>query len=257
MARKQQSNTGLGAGAREVKIYGENACRALWERRRDDIIRVYVLGDLKGQWGSLLKWCASQRRAYHLVESEEMERVSGSQHHEGICLLVRERSSLSEQQLPEILTGSAPKILVYLDGVDNPHNVGAILRVCAHFSVSAVLVPAKSKISLSGSTCRVAEGGAEVVPIISVQSVSKTLQTLRSANFKILATSSHTNHSLFDQKLHGNVLIFFGSEGQGLSAELLKLADSTIAVPGSGSVESLNVACASSVILGEWWRQNH
>lgn len=256
MARNQQRPPPASRKLREVKIYGDSACAALWERRPDDIIRAYVLASKKGRWGPLLKWCAAQRRAYHLVEAEELQRVSGSQHHEGICLLARERPLVHESELAKLLQLPGKKLVFYLDGVENPHNIGAILRVAAHFGCAAVLLPQDAEVSLSGSTCRVAEGGAEIVPIIKIRSIAPTLALMKKSGFKIYATSSHVEYSLFDAKLAGDALFFFGAEGSGLSKEVMRQADRTVVIPGSGLVESMNVACAAAVVAGEWWRQN-
>lgn len=242
---------------REVKVYGVAACDALWRSRREDIIRAYILESAKAKWGNLLKWCAQQRKAYHLVDEAEIARVSGSLHHEGVCLLAREKQPLTEQELFQRLAKKTKSCaLLFLDGVDNPHNVGAILRVCAHFAVDAVLVPANSEISLSGSTCRVAEGGAESVAVVKIANAERTVTALRKAGFQIFATSSHAKLSLFQSRLSGDALFLFGAEGEGLSAAMKRLSERTLSIPGSQNVESLNVACASSVILGEWWRQN-
>jgi TrmH RNA methyltransferase len=242
---------------REVKIYGFNACAALWEHRRDDIIRVYVRSSERGKWSALLKWCAEKRLAYHLVEDEELERVSGTLHHEGVCFLAREARGLSERQFLDRLE-KAPKasMVLFLDDVENPHNVGAILRVCAHFGVAAVVISERSEFSLSGAACRISEGGAEAVSVVRVANLSQTLAKLRAKKFKVVATTSHTKASLFQAKLRGNVIFLFGSEGAGLSKSVLGLSDEVIAVPGTGSVESLNVACAATAICSEWWRQN-
>lgn len=257
MARKHTHPPRSQKQAREMKLYGANACAAVWKLRREDIIRAYVLSSDKQNWGEMLRWCAQQRRAYHLVEAEELERVSGSLHHEGICMLVRERPPLTEAALLRQLEAErAPVLLVFLDDVGNPHNVGAILRSAAHFSVAAVLVHESAEVSLAGAASRVAEGGAEVVPLVRLKDASHFLTRLRKLDFALFATSSHAKRSLFDAPLPKRAVLLLGAEGEGLSPKLRKLADHDIVIPGSGAVESLNVACAVTVMLGEWWRAN-
>jgi TrmH RNA methyltransferase len=120
----------------EIKICGVNACHAVAAQRPDDVRRVYINSANLQDFGPFLKRCAGARIAYHVVEDAELEKITQSVHHEGVCFIVREKAPTSLRQL---LAVQGPRVLVYLDGVQNPHNLGAIVRVCAHFGAVGVL----------------------------------------------------------------------------------------------------------------------
>jgi TrmH RNA methyltransferase len=237
---------------RELKVYGFHACHALAARRKEDIIRVLLNEELKGDFRELLKWCAETKRAYRFVPDAELKLVSGSQHHEGVCMVVRERQ---QPTLETLMASGNVTTLLLLDRVGNPHNLGAILRIAAHFGVDGVLIAADDTVTVSGAALRVAEGAGEFVPVVRLQSVTDELAALKEAGFSIVAADGKSRNSLFAARFPERVVLLFGSEGEGLHESLRELADLQVAIPGSGTVESLNVACAASTVLGELWRQ--
>ena len=242
-----------------MKIYGLSACLAVFENRRDAIIRAYVSQRQMKSCTALLQWCAQTRRAYHVVTSEELERITESCHHEGICLLARR---LAGPDVNAFLAATGKRecaqSLVLLENITNPHNLGAIVRVAAHFGVAGVLMAgnAAELPTLSATVFRTAEGGMETVPVLRITDATRTVQELRGAGFVIVATSSHTGDSVYTTLLPPRSLLLFGSETDGLSPTLAQSADRHLTIPGSGAVESLNVACAAAAILGEYWRQH-
>jgi TrmH RNA methyltransferase len=239
----------------ETKICGVHACAALFEYRPAAIIKLWISEERVRQFSSLLKACAERRLAYHVVETDELARVTGTLHHEGICILAKVKPPLG---LPSILNGCARTThtcLVGLEDVQNPHNLGAILRVCAHFSVPAVLALGETPTTLSTAAWRTAEGGAEHVDVVPCLSPGDPLALLKNAGFRIYATSQHAPVNVYDLKLPARVVFLFGSESFGLSRPLVALADAHVRISGTGFVESLNVACACTALLGEFWRQ--
>jgi TrmH RNA methyltransferase len=144
-------------------------------------------------------------------------------------------------------------LVLALAGVDNPHNLGAALRVAAHFGASAVLVEDRDA-RLGGAAMRTAEGGAEHVDLVRVASMFDAVRALRAARFRVLATSSHDGAPLFGTKLSRRTVFLFGSESSGLPRALLDVADTVIAIRGTGAVESLNLATAVAVCAAEHFR---
>jgi TrmH RNA methyltransferase len=235
---------------KETKYYGIHACLALAERRPGDIVRVYLDETNLKTFSSLLRWCAKERRAYHIVGSGDLDRLSDSIHHEGVCILAKERLSVDEltfeKNLPEKVC------LIYLDGVENPHNIGSILRTASHFGVPYIL---GENLSLSASACRIAKGGAEIVQIVSLAHPKETLFRLETKGFKIIATSAHRGESLYRFSFPPRSIIAIGSESKGLKSSFLKQAQ-PICVPGTGAVESLNVSVATALCMGEYFHQH-
>jgi TrmH RNA methyltransferase len=240
--------------ADEVKVYGLNCCRAIFQRRAEDIIKVYYNDERKHLLGELFSWCSQNRRAYKLVPDEELERIADTRHHEGICMIVRSQPAESIDELLARCRTRSHALLLLLEDVENPHNLGAILRTAAHFQVLAVLIVGSRGALLSGAAMRVAEGGAEYVPLIEIGKDLSAVKKLKQAGFTLVGTSPRARNDLYRSDLPARAVIMLGSERAGLSRELMKTLDLEVNIPGSGFVESLNVASATSVVLSEFYR---
>jgi TrmH RNA methyltransferase len=241
---------------RELKYYGTAACRALWQQRPHDVIRIYIEEPLIKQFADLLKWASTQRKAYHVVTSAELEKITESVHHQGICLLARDKPQRTFPTLFKTLNEERqPQLLAYLDGVENPHNLGAIVRSCAHFGIRHILGEASKLPRLSPSACRVAEGGAEFVELVTLDRPLDQLKQLQQLGFTLLATAMKRGHDLYRYRFPERTLLIFGAEEHGVSQAMFKVADATLHIPGTGHVESLNVSVAFALIAGENYRQ--
>jgi TrmH RNA methyltransferase len=237
----------------ELKVCGVNACQAVAERRPDDVRRVYIRESSLPEFGPFLRRCAANRIAYHVVDDDELAKITQSTHHEGVCFIVRERPPASLQQL---LAVPGARCLIYLDDVQNPHNLGAIVRVCAHFGAAAVLL-AGSDGGVSTAMLRTAEGGGEWVDLVPVEPGPAPLLAARAAGFRLIATAARAPHDLHARRLPQRIILMLGSESHGLSPAVAKLADESVRIPGTGKLDSLNVACACAVLLSEYWRTHH
>lgn len=235
-----------------MKVYGRHAALKVFEKRPDDVIRAYITKEGIFEFRELIKYLADKKLAYHVVEKEELDTITKATHHENICLVVKTRQTPT---LRELMGGEGRKLILCLEEVENPHNLGAILRSCAHFGVSGVVYEAKVPVAQSASAMRTAEGGAESVPALHVENWNEVFELAKREKFQIFSTSSHGGKSLFDLKFSENTLLFFGAEGPGLSKKLLAKASELIEIPGTGEVESLNVSNAVVSILTEWYRQ--
>ncbi len=234
------------------KYYGIHACLALWDLRPQDVIRVYVHESNVPTFGALLKGCARDKKAYHIVSSEELNRITDSVHHEGICIVAKGAHGVSFEEMVTLLQRQK-ECLLYLDGVQNPHNIGSILRTCAHFGIRYVI--GDQLPPLSASACRIAKGGAERVQLIRLNDPVKSLHQLKKLGFVLVGTSSHKGSSLYDYRFSERTILVFGAEADGMGRLLQKLVDHHVQIPGTGWVESLNVAVATSLCLGEYVRQ--
>lgn len=240
---------------KELKYYGTAACLALWQRRPDDVIRIYLQTDLVEHFKSMLKWAAARRLAYHIVEAEDLERLTESVHHQGICVLARDAPEFSFKQLGTHCESKAQIALIYLDGVSNPHNLGAILRVAAHFGIDHVLAP-RGSARVSPSACRVAEGGAEFVNMVYLNDPHADLTELRKLGFRLIGADTRGGESIFTTSLSARTVLMMGGEEHGLSSMARSLADKIVSISGTGRVESLNVAAASAILAAEFTRQH-
>ncbi len=238
----------------EMKIHGLNACRALFKARSSALIRLYVTQKTMQQLADIVRHCVDFRLAYHVVSEEELSELSGATHHEGVMMIIRRRKNPSESELKEVAQGKG--LFLALEQVENPHNLGAIVRSAAHFGVKAIFLVGKKTSWQNGAFYRTAEGGAEEVLIAAVENWPKMLELKTKLGLSLYTTSGHKGVSLYQQKLPEKLLVALGAEGQGLSDVALSLGEKRLLIPGTGAVESLNVGVASAVIMGEWSRQH-
>lgn len=237
----------------EVRLHGLNACLVAFARRPQDLRKVYLTEARMGALREVLAHCVRHRLGYRVVADEDLQRLTGSSHHEGVCL---EMLPPPAPDLPTLIARrkGQPSLLLYLDGVGNPHNLGAVLRSAAHFAVDAVLLPPGSGLSLSGSACRVAEGGAEAVPLIRLGDRDAAIAQLQAGGYQLAATLPRGGSSLYAAPLPPRLVLVFGAEQTGMSAPLLAACGLCLEIPGSGAVESLNISAAAAVVIAEWRR---
>ncbi len=237
----------------ELRIYGLNAVRAVLARRPQSIRKLYLAEARIPQLQPLLKWCVANRVGYRVVDPADLQKLAASAHHEGVVAeVLRDEPQSLTAWLRELPPG--PCCALWLDGVGNPHNLGAILRSAAHFGIAAALLPKHSPLALSGAAARVAEGGAEAVPFVRLGREDNAIAQLRGAGFALAATVVRGGGDLFATKLPQRLVFVLGAEGEGMDADLAKACDLRLSIPGSGAVESLNVAAATAVLLAEWAR---
>ncbi|MCP4448606.1 MAG: tRNA/rRNA methyltransferase YfiF [Myxococcales bacterium] len=234
----------------ESKICGKHASRAVFARRPGDIIRVFVSEKMTQEFGDLLKFCAQNHMAYRVAGEAELEKVSGARHHEGICVVA---NAPAPMVLADVVAAPGPGLILALDGVANPHNIGTLLRTAAHFGGRAVLVGGPLR-RLSPAVYRTAEGAAEHVGVLLTDDLAPLLTQCSEAGFKVCATSSHKGRDLYEQALPPRMCILLGAERDGLSDALTATADQHLCIPGTSAVESLNVASSAAVFLAEHWR---
>lgn len=245
------------AERREIKYYGVNACLALWRQRPHDVIRIYIEEALVPRFAPMLRWAAQAKKAYHIVPREDLERITESTHHQGVCVLAVERPrSTFRDMLRSVESNDEPMLLVYLDGVENPHNLGAITRGCAHFGVPYVLGDATCLPNLSPSACRVAEGGAEHVTMVALDKPLQQLQTLKTLGFELAAATVGRGRDLFRHRYRPRTVLVLGAEDTGVSKSIVRVTDATLTIPGMPVVESLNVSAACAVFTAEYFRQS-
>jgi TrmH RNA methyltransferase len=237
----------------ELRYYGLNAVRAVFAQRPEAIRKLYLLDSRIPQLQPLLAWCVQNRIGYRVVEEADLGKLAASSHHEGVVAdVLRVEPRALTDWLATLPAG--PVLALWLDGVGNPHNFGAILRSAAHFGVAAILQSQDSTLAVSGAAARVAEGGAEQVPLVRMGERETALSQLRAAGFQLGATVVRGGDDLFATPLPQRLVYVMGAEGEGMDPQLAAACDLRLSIPGSGAVESLNVAAATAVFLAEWQR---
>ncbi|MFZ9039096.1 MAG: 23S rRNA (guanosine(2251)-2'-O)-methyltransferase RlmB [Gammaproteobacteria bacterium] len=207
----------------------------------------------------LLKLIDQAREAGVEVTLESRARLSercGSDKHQG-CVL-ETRASEPVTSLAQCLTGINDRtLLLVLDGVQDPHNLGACLRTADACGVDALIIPKDRSVKLNPTVRKVAAGAAETVPLIEVTNIARCLKDLQQAGVWIYGTSDSAEASLYDHDYAGPVALVMGAEGAGLRRLTLESCDHLVKLPMLGQVESLNVSVATGVCLYEILRSRN
>jgi RNA methyltransferase, TrmH family len=239
----------------ELRYGGKNACLALFKFRPDDIIRVYVRKDLSETFAELLGYCSRKRKAYHLVTEAELDKLTDSLHHEGICIVGERKRVWNEKRMLDQLDGR-PTPLLFLDGVANPHNFGAIIRSAAHFGLRFIC--GESLPPLSAAVARTAEGGMEVVEAVRIEDIEAFLDRIKKSGFVVYCLDLEQKaKSLFETRINEKSCFILGHEVSGVSGVAKSNADVVVKVPGTGTIQSLNVSVTAALAMGEFFRQRN
>jgi len=250
-AAAQSAASSSGGNARELRLYGINAVQAVFKARPEAVRKLYLSEARIPQFKALLAWCVAQRIGYRVVEEADLSKLAASAHHEGV---VADVLRVAPQPLQDWLAAlpQGPVLALWLDGVGNPHNFGAILRSSAHFGVAGLLLPAGSTLGLSGAAARVAEGGAEAVPLVQLPDTATAMAQLRQAGFAVAATLVEGGQDVFAAALPQRLVYVMGAESEGMDRQFARDCDLQLSIRGSGKVESLNVASATAVFQAAW-----
>lgn len=226
--------------------------------RQKDLIRLYCTKERIKDFGDLLSWCAKNGKAYHIVTEGELDKITHATHHQGVAALVKQKPLVSLENLIQQLStlkNKQERPLIYLDGVANSHNLGAITRSMAHFGAKFIIGLEGELPKPSASWIRLSSGGYEFIELIYAHKKTNLFHSLKKLGYKLVGLSGSSSNSLFQAEFPEKTVFILGNEIAGLSKEVNEEADALLKIPGSGSVESLNVSVAAGVCLGEWWRR--
>ena len=191
-----------------------------------------------------------------IVESDAslLDRLAGAGRHQGAVALVDPvRHSKSLDDTLDLVIG--PPLVLVLDGVTDPHNLGACLRAADGAGVHAVVAPVDHAVGINATVAKVASGAADTVPYFMVTNLARTLNELKERSVRIVGLAGEADTSLYDCELAGPVALVLGAEGKGLRQLTAKTCDELVKLPMAGAVESLNVSVASGIALYEAVRQ--
>ena len=191
-----------------------------------------------------------------LVDSDDarLTGLAGSPRHQGV--VARVQAVKAKHSLDEVLDeAEGPPLVLVLDGVTDPHNLGACLRVADGAGAHAVVAPKDHAVGINATVSKVASGAAETVPYLMVTNLARTLNELKERDIRIVGFSDDAERTLYDLDLRGPVALVMGAEGPGMRQLTRKTCDELVRIPMLGAVESLNVSVASGICLYEALRQ--
>ncbi len=191
-----------------------------------------------------------------LIEADglRLSKLAGSHGHQGVAALVQPMEQA--HSLDDLLDSlQEPPLLLVLDGVTDPHNLGACLRVADGAGAHAVIAPKDHAAGINATVAKVASGAAETVPYFMVTNLARTLGELKERNILVIGTAGEADKSVYQVDMKGPTALVLGAEGPGMRQLTRKTCDELVHIPMKGAVESLNVSVASGVCLYEALRQ--
>jgi 23S rRNA (guanosine2251-2'-O)-methyltransferase len=248
------------------QIFGLHAVRHVFEH---DISRVVELWVQQGRNDERLNRLITQAQQQGLVAQsvprKTLDQITGEGHHQGIVIRCKiqpifNRANEGVQSfittLEEYMASlTVTPFLLVLDGIQDPHNLGACLRTAEAAGVQAVIIPKNRACALSPTVYKVASGAAEVLPLIQVSNLATTLRWLKTQGIWLIGATETAETSLFNAKLTGPLALILGAEGTGLRRLTQAHCDSLVHIPMFGKVESLNISVATGICLYEAVRQ--
>jgi 23S rRNA (guanosine2251-2'-O)-methyltransferase len=188
------------------------------------------------------------------VEAERLDKIVGTRRHQGVIAFASQLSlARNLDELLDVVEG--PPLLLILDGITDPHNLGACLRVADGVGAHAVIAPKDRSVGLNAPAAKVASGAAESVPYITVTNLARTMRDLKDRGIWLIGTTDDADKGLYQGDFTGPTALVMGSEGEGMRRLTRETCDILVNIPMFGSVESLNVSVAAGVCLYEARRQ--
>jgi len=238
------------------KIYGLHAVEALLRHHPKRVKQVWLAeGRDDPRVQTLVQLAEQSRVRVAQCERRELDAwVDGV--HQGVVADVSPSQVWGDAMLEELLdrTEGAPLLLV-LDGVTDPHNLGACLRTADAAGALAVVIPKDKSATLNATVRKVACGAAEVIPLVAVTNLARTLEKLQQRGLWVVGTAGEAEQEIYDQDLRGPIVLVMGAEGKGMRRLTREHCDFLVRLPMAGSVSSLNVSVATGVCLFEALRQ--
>jgi 23S rRNA (guanosine2251-2'-O)-methyltransferase len=238
-------------------VFGFHAVEAILKKTPEKIIRLAISSQRQDKKiDVLLKLAKSHSIKTELLSRVALETLVGSSAHQGVAVVCRPPKKQTEQDLFLLLENlSVPAFLLILDGVQDPHNLGACLRTADAAGVHAVLAPKDKSAGLTSAVCKAASGAAETVPFVQVTNLARVLHSLKERNIWLFGAAGEAKKSVYQADLTGPLAILLGAEGTGLRHLTREQCDDLLCVPMRGTVSSLNVSVAAGVFLFEAARQ--
>lgn len=190
------------------------------------------------------------------VNNQALEGIAGGLRHQGVIARYEAAKPTEESELPGLIEAAQGKVLLLvLDGIQDPHNLGACLRSAAASNVTAVIIPKDKAAPINATVRKTSAGAADRIPVVSVTNLARTLRVIKDAGVWVYGMDGEAPGLIYQTDFTGNVAIVMGSEGEGMRRLTREHCDGLIKIPMPGEMESLNVSVATGVALFEVVRQ--
>jgi len=236
-------------------IFGFHAVTARLRHEASSVEEIYIDSERHDRRMQELQRAAKEAGVRVIpVDDQRLSNIVGTRRHQGVVAKAGELSLA--RNLDELLDAvDGPPMLLILDGVTDPHNLGACLRVADGAGAHAVIAPKDRAVGLNATAAKVASGAADTMPYITVTNLARTLRELKERDILLIGTTDDAEQSLYEADFSGPCALIMGSEGEGMRRLTRETCDVLVHIPMFGSVESLNVSVAAGVSLFEARRQ--
>ncbi len=242
-------------------LYGRNPLKeAILAHKRGSplVIEKLYLTKQAEESPELMSLLQTNKLAYQIVTAAEIESFVGRDAvHQGVCALLYEKllyTSL-EEVLETAKTKNTNSLFILLDELQDPHNVGAIIRSAVAFGADAILIPEHDQTQVTGTVIKTSAGMTFSIPIVRIGNINTTLEKLKKEHFWTYGLAGEGDTQLSEAKFDSNTVVVVGSEGQGIRAKTLELCDFKLSIKTDPKCESLNASNAAAVTLYEWSKQ--
>jgi 23S rRNA (guanosine2251-2'-O)-methyltransferase len=236
-------------------IYGYHAVRHVLTRRSHDVLEVYVSAgrERSAKLDGLLNSCERNSIAVHPISRAKLDSLTGTGRHQGIAARCREAGLQPRMTLDDLCAGLRDRtsIILALDRVMDPHNLGACIRTADAAGVDAVIIPKSHSAPLNTTVSKVACGAMESMDSITVTNIARALRQLRDAGYLIIGATGSAGKTIYEIDIRFPVVLVMGSEDSGMRRNTRDHCDELARVPMHGSVESLNLSVAAGICLYE------
>jgi 23S rRNA (guanosine2251-2'-O)-methyltransferase len=241
----------------EAYIYGFHAVAKRLQQAPGSCIELLCEDKRNSRLQNIIEQAKKAGVVVRYEKRELLSRLGESDKHQGCVLKISETGDAT-MDFSQCLNNIGPEtLLLILDGVQDPHNLGACLRSADACAVDAVIIPRDRAVKMNATVRKVAAGGAESVPLIEVTNLARSLRDLQQAGVWIYGSSGEADRSLYEFDFSGPVALVMGAEGSGLRRLTMDVCDHLVKLPMRGKVESLNVSVASGVCLYEILRSRN
>ena len=234
----------------ETLVYSENSCKAVFKHRRLAIVKLFITQEMTYQFKELINWLVKQRLGYDVVSTEQITKITQTPHHGGVCLIVKKRIPLTLLDYLDEYDDQVQDCIIAVDDVNNPHNLGGLMRSAAFFGVNGVILRQTNLLD-SGAAMRVAEGGIEAVESIKSDDFIASIDLLKQHGYQVIAllpcqlksiSSTELSQFKFTKKI---ALVIF----QQINNKLINCADNIVHLQGNDNMSALNISVATGIVL--------
>lgn len=232
-------------------LYGKNSVLNAIEAKK--VIEVFLKENFKDE--NVFKILKENKIFYSFKRKEEIDFLSNNQKNQGIIAKINDYKSINLDELIDKNKGNESSILIVLDNLEDPHNLGAILRIADAFNVDGIIYKKNNQVGLTPTVAKVSTGAINFVDCVEVTNLSQTISKLKEYGYWVYASDMNAKHNYFDIKYPSKTVLIIGSEGFGISRLVKENSDELIKIPMSGHVDSLNASNACAIIVSEVYRQ--